>query len=227
MGAGGVGGTHLACPWVLYPELLPHLPLTLASPFRRGRRILSPSHRANEGPKGEKPAAYARWKGTRVLSSCVYKREEVFASLLAQQLEFSFDLMICNQRTLVLRLPHPAGVGLPGKGIFGATSAVEDVNHAQSRESCLFFLSPFQTAPGSPSGNRQELGCRSICRGTASQQAWSRRSNGKYVVTLTPVHTYSVPNTWHVQKQPNTHTCGFFLLTVSVGNPHVDFSPLP
>lgn len=62
-----------------------------------------------------------------VLSSFTYRREDVHTSLLAQQLEISFDLAICDQRTLVLRLLHPAGLSLSGTGIFRATSAVGDV----------------------------------------------------------------------------------------------------
>lgn len=171
-----------------------------------------------------------------VLSSFIYKREEVHTPLLAQQLEISLDLMICNQRTLVLRLPHPAGLSLLGKDIFRAilayallgpvlwgTSAMPKVRRVVSP------FSPFQASPGSPSGTRQELGSVYAME-LLPNRPGSSRSNGKYVVTLTPIPHLLCPKYLACAKAVK-HTplsvLRFFLLTISVGHPHLDFSPLP
>lgn len=84
-----------------------------------------------------------------VLSSFTYRREDVHTSLLAQQLEISFDLAICNQRTLVLRLPIQLALVcqeqvFSGPPVLWGTSgpdALGHINHAQSQESCLFLPS--------------------------------------------------------------------------------------
>lgn len=133
-----------------------HSGLTHPSGENRGCRLHYT--RGNRDQKEKSPLVMLDGRENGVLSSFIYKREEVHTSLPAQQSEISLALVICNQRTL-------AGLSLSGKGIFRAilvyalpgpvlwgTSAIPKVRRAVSP------FSPFQASPGSPSGSRQELG---------------------------------------------------------------------
>lgn len=121
----------------------------------------------------------------------------------------------------------------PGPGASGAapTKAVPKVRIV------VLSLSPLQASPGASSGSRQELGW--VCG-----SEWNSRPTGlealghkccfsQVVNALSPsphFHTFSVPNTLHVQKQSGTHSqvssgtpCWQYLQ----GNPCLHFSPLP
>ena len=116
-------------------------------------------------------------------SSFVYNRGELHTTLTAQELGISLELMICNKRILVLRLPHSTGLGLSQQKVFSgsplftlfwgwasmlgqrcggkpssdALEATPTIDTSKVRRVVPSF-SPSQDFPGSPSRSRQEFG---------------------------------------------------------------------
>lgn len=73
--------------------------------------------RENRDQKEKSPLVMLDGRENGMLSSFIYKREEVHTSLLAQQSEISLALVICKSKDPGTE----AGLSLSGKGIFRAT----------------------------------------------------------------------------------------------------------